>query len=350
MHLTNLLTDLQNNGSEHGITVIQTLNNEMGVKNVGNTVQITLGKSRILYTNISRFEKEKTNKEVSTIFDIPPNTLSTRKKNKDKIFDAFRQRNLAKPVKVDTYYEINKAALKWFKQMRADNVPISGLLEKEKALYFAKELSFENFQASDGWLNKFKKKYGISFKTISGEAKSVNDQMIAPWLETTLPTILSRYPLENIFNADEFGGKHSKVCLTGIAAGNVKGERLSMFVFRKSKSPRCFKGVKNIPCCYWAQPKSWMLAELFEKWFKEIDLKFSFQKRKIALKVDNCSAHPNVQKLNWVELIFLPPNTTSITQPMDQGVIRSLKAKYRSLAVKKQIAKKKRTRCLSFLS
>lgn len=38
-----------------GITVIQTLNNEMGVKNVGNTVQITLGKSRILYTNISRF-------------------------------------------------------------------------------------------------------------------------------------------------------------------------------------------------------------------------------------------------------------------------------------------------------
>ena len=60
-----------------------------------------------------------------------------------------------------------------------------------------------------------------------------------------------------------------------------------------------------------------MLAELFEEWVKEIDLKFSFHKRKIALIIDNCSAHPNVQKLDWVELIFLPPNTTLITYPMD---------------------------------
>ncbi|XP_065653015.1 tigger transposable element-derived protein 4-like [Hydra vulgaris] len=99
-----------------------------------------------------------------------------------------------------------------------------------------------------------------------------------------------------------------------------------------------FIGVKSIPCRYRAQPKSWMSAELFEEWVKEIDRKFSFQKRKIPLIVDNCSAHPNVQKLDWVELIFLPPNTTLITQPMDQGVNRSLKAKYRLLTVKKQIA------------
>ncbi|XP_065668047.1 tigger transposable element-derived protein 4-like [Hydra vulgaris] len=165
-------------------------------------------------------------------------------------------------------------------------------------------------------------------------------------------------PMNSVFNADEFGlfcrclpdkslhlknekcigGKHSKVRLAGMAAVNAKGERLSMFVIGESKSSRYFKGVKNIPCCYRAQPKRWMSAELFKEWVKEIDLKFSFQKRKIALIVDNCSAHPNMHKIDCVELIFLPPNTTSITQPMDQGVIRSLKAKYRSLAVKKQTA------------
>ena len=77
------------------------------------------------------------------------------------------------------------------------------------------------------------------FKSIARESKSVTDEMIAPWTETTLPTILSRYPMENIFNADEFGlfyqclpnkilhlkgqnfsgGKHSKVRLTGLVAG-----------------------------------------------------------------------------------------------------------------------------------
>ena len=200
-------------------------------------------------------------------------------------------------------------------------------------------------------------RYGISFKTISGESNSVTDEMTAPWNETTLPTILSRYPLENIFNADEFGlfynclpdktyhfkkekcngGKHSKVRLTGMAAGNAKGERLQMFTIGKSKNPRCFKGVKSLPCRYRSQQKSWMSSEIFEEWVKEIDRSFGKRKRKIALIVDNCPAHPHVEKLEWVELIFLPPNTTSMTQPMDQGVIRLLKAKYRKLAVQKHL-------------
>jgi len=40
--------------------------------------------------------------------------------------------------------------------MRSENVPLNGVLIKEKALFFAKELGVENFQASDGWLGKWK--------------------------------------------------------------------------------------------------------------------------------------------------------------------------------------------------
>ena len=198
----------------------------------------------------------------------------------------------------------------------------------------------------------------MSFKNISGESKAVTEEMTAPWPETTLPMILSRYPLENIFNADEFGlfyqclpnktlhlkgekcscGKHSKIRLTGLAAGNAYGERLPMFVIGKANKPRYFKGVRNLPCRYRAQRKSWMTAELFEEWVRELDRKFSAAKRKIALIIDSCTAHPHVEQLASIELIFLPPNTTSHTQPMDQGVIRALKAKYRSLAVRKLIA------------
>ena len=38
-----------------------------------------------------------------------------------------------------------------------------------------------------------------------------------------------------------------------------------------------------------------------------------------------------------INLIFLPPNTTSVTHPMDQGVIQSLKAKYREKVISKHI-------------
>ena len=73
-----------------------------------------------------------------------------------------------------------------------------------------------------------------------------------------------------------------------------------------------------------------MDSDLFEEWVREQDRKFECENRKILLIVDNCPAHPQIGGLKAIEMCFLPPNTTSITQPMDQGVIRSLKAKYRS--------------------
>lgn len=53
--------------------------------------------------------------------------------------------------------------------------------------------------------------------------------------------------------------------------------------------------------------------------------------------VDNCPAHPHVKGLKSMKLVFLPPNTTCVTQPMDQGVIRNLKLHYRKLVIKKKI-------------
>ena len=68
-----------------------------------------------------------------------------------------------------------------------------------------------------------------------------------------------------------------------------------------------------------------MDGDLFTKWVKELDRKYAAQDRKIALIVDNCPAHPKVDGLEAIELIFLPPSTTSKTQPMGHSVIRSLK-------------------------
>ena len=178
--------------------------------------------------------------------------------------------------------------------------------------------------------------------------------MTASWFETRLPTILSNYELPDIYNADEFGlffpalpskslhlkdekcigEKFSKVRLTGLAATNANGEKLPMFIIGKSKSPRYLKNLKQLPCCYRRQKKSWMDSDLFEEWVRELDRKFEQQNRKVVLIIDNCPAHPAIGGLKAIHLCFLPHNTTAVTQPMDQGVIRSLKAKYRSRLIK----------------
>ena len=92
--------------------------------------------------------------------------------------------------------------------------------------------------------------------------------MVAAWNETTPPTLLSNYSLENVYNADEYrlfylclpnksyqlktekcsGGKHSKIRITGLAAANAVGSKLPIFVIGKAKKPRCFKNIKTLPC------------------------------------------------------------------------------------------------------
>ncbi|GBO31507.1 hypothetical protein AVEN_270265-1 [Araneus ventricosus] len=47
------------------------------------------------------------------------------------------------------------------------------------------------------------------------------------------------------------------------------------------------------------------------------------EKRKIVLFIDNCTAHSLIPEMNAVKVAFLPPNTTSKLQPLDQGIIRS---------------------------
>ena len=54
-----------------------------------------------------------------------------------------------------------------------------------------------------------------------------------------------------------------------MAAGNATGEKLPMFVIGKSKTPRCLKHIKNLPCNYKSQKKSWMDSQIFEEWKEE---------------------------------------------------------------------------------
>ena len=56
---------------------------------------------------------------------------------------------------------------------------------------------------------------------------------------------------------------------------------------------------------------------------------------KIGLIIDNCPAHDLriQQDLKNIELIFLPPNCTSVIQPLDRGIIKSWKSKYKKLVL-----------------
>ena len=88
----------------------------------------------------------------------------------------------------------------------------------------------------------------MSFKNIALVSKSVTGEMTAPWAETTLSTVLSRYSLENIFSVDEFGLLYQ--CL----ANTAQAESTAKFV-----SPDCLLEMlmaRSFRCLLWASQKT----------------------------------------------------------------------------------------------
>ena len=80
-----------------------------------------------------------------------------------------------------------------------------------------------------------------------------------------------------------------------------------------------------------------MNSSIFEVWIKTVDRKMKRERRKILMFVDNAPSHHKM-KLENVKLVFLPPNTTSKIQPMDQGIIQSMKLKFHKRQSRKILA------------
>ncbi len=122
------------------------------------------------------------------------------------------------------------------------------------------------------------------------------------------------------------------------ASGSIK---LPLVFIHKSTNPRCFKNLdkKDLPLHYYAQKSSWMDSTIFKKWFHEkfvpLCRKALREKGLAFLVLDNAPSHPDVQSISsedgQIKCLYLPPNTTSLIQPMDQGVLEALKRHYKLL-------------------
>ena len=106
-------------------------------------------------------------------------------------------------------------------------------------------------------------------------------------------------------------------------------EKLDPIVINKSLNPRCFKAidVSKLPVHFHANAKAWMTGGIFANCLKAFNLKMIG--RKVLLLLDNATSHVNLELSN-VQIHFLPPNTTSHLQPMDAGIIRKFKLKYKA--------------------
>ncbi|XP_033218296.1 tigger transposable element-derived protein 6-like [Belonocnema kinseyi] len=72
-----------------------------------------------------------------------------------------------------------------------------------------------------------------------------------------------------------------------------------------------------------------MTGNLFEEWLTDLNQQMEKSNREIMLLVDNATSHNCTKILSHVTVKFLPPYLISEVQPLDQGIIRAVKARYR---------------------
>lgn len=291
---------------------------------------------------------------------ISTSTLATIVKQRAEIEKASsecgeKSSKIRKSVKATPFSLLESDLVEWFNIVRAKNIAISGPLIKEKALQLAEKHNVKDFSASNGWIDRFKKRYDVVQKKVCGEKADVNENVVKDWKEKLL-SLIEGYSPSNIYNADEtglfydlqpdktlcyrnekcFGGKKSKIRLTVLLAVNADGtDKLKPFVIGRAVKPRCFKNVKTLPTRYAANKKSWMTSSLFRDFLTSLDKSMKIQKRKILLFIDQCPAHPPICNLENVKVLFFPANCTSVLQPLDLGIIRSVKVNYRKLLMRK---------------
>ncbi|NXG75390.1 TIGD4 protein, partial [Baryphthengus martii] len=306
---------------------------------------------------ISAVESGKKKADVAAKYGIKKNSLSSIMKNKEKVLEAFESLRFdpkRKRLRTAFYSDLEEALVKWYRIAQCFNVPVNGRMLRLKANDFAQKLGHSDFKCSNGWLDRFKSRYGLVFRAQPGDA-AASTVVDAPtlWYQNVLP-YLNDYQPKNVFYIQETAllyqllphntfafkgetcsvGKLSKERITVVGGTNMDGsEKLPLLVIGKNKSPHSFKDVKSLPVDYEANDVALMTSEVFEQWMHKLDDRFQAQQRRVVILADSLPAHTEVKNLKSVKLVFSPPDSSCLAT--NQGVIRSLKVKYRRCLIER---------------
>ena len=291
-------------------------------------------------------------------YNVSRGTIQNILKRKHEYLESYENNEAAdkKRIRSCKFDEVDKAVFRWFQKVRASNVPISGPIIQEKATSIANEMDLD-FKASNGWLDRWKKRHNVTFGAMCGEGGAADESQVNDW-KTRLTDVIEAYAPQDRYNFDETGlvwrglpdktlrvkgdqcksGKKSKERLTVALLVNQIGEFEKPIVIGKCAKPRSFRNSKpdspRFPVRWHHSKNAWMTSEIFETEMRRFNEKMKREDRNVLLFIDNATCHPRLTFSN-VKFVFLPANTTTDLQPLDQGVIQAAKIHYRKKLMKK---------------
>jgi hypothetical protein len=129
-------------------------------------------------------EKDKLSvREIMMRFKCGKTQVYNTLKQKDKLKNEWLQGNgrMKRKSKVTGNEEINELVWEWFTNARSKNIHISGPMVQSEALAVARSLGNDQFKASTGWLDSFKKRHNIVWNGVCGESKDMDESVVSEY-------------------------------------------------------------------------------------------------------------------------------------------------------------------------
>ncbi|XP_042203517.1 tigger transposable element-derived protein 1-like [Homarus americanus] len=294
-----------------------------------------------------------------------------------KAFTEASSRSVSRIVRVqkDQFLQpMEKGVFLWMEDCYKKKLPVTTKRLQSKARYIYNSLVERSdvpdkekhvFQASRGWLQKFLLRYAITNRVVSGETASADAEAARRYPQEFHQVIQEGGYLPcQVFNASKTalfwkrmpdksylakeearmpGFKAAKDRVSLLFCANASGDyKCKPLLIHRSARPCPFKNISmlTLPVHWRANKKGWITQTIFEEWFMthfRTEMKNYCAKKNITFKVilllDNCTGHPtNLNDLqSEIKVIYLPPQTTSLLQPMDQEVMSTFKLLYLDL-------------------
>ncbi|XP_070256816.1 tigger transposable element-derived protein 1-like [Myotis yumanensis] len=323
---------------------------------------------------IRRSEKGETPRNIGQLLGLSPTTVSTIIRDKKRALDHVKGSAPMKSTVITEQrsglmIEMERLLVLWLDDQHQRRIPVSLMLIQEQAKRLFEALKKEKgdgsereeFVASKGWLMRFQAPGNLHNLKVPGQAAS-GDAKAAGDFPSALAEIIREggYCDKQVFNVDKTGlfwmpmptrthiakeektasgHQASKERLTLLLGANAAGDFKLKPLVCLAENPRAPNGIwkGQLPVIWKSNKKAWVTLGVFEDWFTNHfvpEVKDYCASRGLPFKVllvlgsapghpaDLNDFHPNVK------VVYLPPSTTSLLQPMDQGVIAFFKAYY----------------------
>ena len=220
---------------------------------------------------------------------------------------------------------------------------------------FAKQFGNEDWQGYGSYIHRWAKRYRIVNKAICGTKElATSSDELEEWKENVLFPAMDCYAAKDIYNGDETalfykslphrtycfegdkpaGSAKRKDRLTLLIITNMDGsDHRKLSVIGKAKNPRCLQKkykmqVKDMAVDCYASKNAWMTGDIHDRIMTKFNNQMRAAGRHVLYVCDNASSHGKGEYSN-IKVLRLPPNATSIIQPLDQGIILSVKRRYK---------------------